>query len=232
MRTIVCILFSTFCFAFISDKKEVKKEILALNKAFVNTKVWGLNISNSGINLTTNKPLKSTASFLIVKPERYFYKDEQTEVMANTRYKINVTHFSKKIIVSKLTDPKTYPQSLNNELLNSSAFNLRLDTVMDFYQSVDLKSVDATQNALSFIAKNKEGQKSVVIYNKTTYRVNKVEYFFNDGKADYKYNLAYSYLGDAELKTDKWFKESNYFDLVNGKPVLTAKYNGYKLEMK
>ncbi len=219
-----------FSLIIISDKNEIKKEIINLNKAYINTTTYGMQVITSGYNLTTNKPLKVAKVTLYAKPGYYYTANESSESMANSNFKINIHHGKKIIIVTKVQSNALPSKALNTDVLDSKAFDFKLDTVIDYYKSVELESLNANQNLLVFAVKGDKEQKSKVTYNKKSYQVNQIEYFIS-GKSDLKYTITYTYF-KSESVTNKLFSEQKYFNVKNNKIILNPSYSNYKLSVQ
>lgn len=212
------------------------REIININKSFYNDKDVSIEVTSKYFVDDLMKPKKESKTTIYKKQGSYLYKTDIFESMANKKYIINVNHAKKTIIVNSITNKSSNNKEMVAVEFEKSEFKTTLDTVLNYYKKVEIKSLNETSNEIVFSFKSGMYDYIKITYDKKSYLV--YNYYMKlkatsnnskDGKIhNYAYTLTNKYL-NRNLLSKKLFSESNYV-IIKDKEVKPAYLlNGYKV---
>ena len=218
------IVFSCLLF---TEKEKIKHEIIEINRAYYNgSQTTSVDMVTTAYDLTVNKALSTTNMTVIKIPGYYYTLNGNTESVANKKYKINIHHSKKIMIVSKITDNRP-EKKRDAEFPDAKDLNLSLDTILTAYKSVNFLNVNNLENEITFAFKEGAYHKINILYNKVNYKINAVHMFILSNGKELKYSIKYNYHKN-EINKSK-FNEGNYFTIKNGKVIPNELYSNYRL---
>jgi hypothetical protein len=213
---------------FFTEREKIKKEIIEINRAYYSgSETASVDVVTTAYDLTKKK-LVSTNNMTIIKTPGYYYTlNGNSESMANKKYKINIHHGKKMMIVTKITDDKAQKKQ-NVKFPDTKDLNISLDTVLTAYKAVTFLDLNSYENEITFTFKEGAYHKINVVYNKVNYKINAVHMFMLSKGVELEYSIEYTYHKNETISKNK-FNEGNYFTLKNGKVLPNERYNNYKL---
>ena len=215
-------------FFFLTNKETIKNEIIALNKKYYSVNSFNMDITTNAYDPSTGALLKTSKMTIIQTPDKFFTKDDLSESMANLKYKVSIHNRKKLIAISELASKSPDESKKSLEIVSGNNYALKLDTILDFYKDIQFRDLGNSKRELTFFFKEGNIRQSIVIYDKTNYRVSEVQMILLDRGKELKYALKYDYHGKETITKDI-FNEGKYFTFKKGKIVLNEKYADYKL---
>lgn len=212
------------------------REIININKSFYNDKDVSIEVTSKYFVDDLVKPKKEVKTTIYKTSGNYLYKTVEFESMANKNYLINVNHIKKTIIIAAIANKSDKNNKVNTGEFDKSEFKTTLDTVLNYYKKVEIKSLNETSNEIVFLFKSGMYDYIKITYDKKSYLV--YNYFMKlkatsdnskDGKMhNYAYILTNKYL-NKNLLSKKLFSENNYV-IINNQEVKPAYLlSGYKV---
>ena len=219
---------SCLCFA-----QNIKQELLNINKAFLkNTNIGIISTTKAFVN-GESKTHSETKMEVYKWNNNSLTRYENTEVMVNTNYKINVNDKNKIITINKI-NPKIKNDKESISKFNDNAFYQAIDTVLSVYKEVKINKINEFTNEIVFVFKSGMYDKVSVSYDRATYFIKTYRVALNANNVSIKkqkvtnYDITNVYLSNDVLKKIK-FDEKQYVTITNENIVPSKKYSGFTI---
>lgn len=213
------------------------QEIININRAFY--KEYNIAVETVIKYFIDNsvKPAKEIKQTIYKIPGCSLNKSGYIESMTNEKYKVNINHQKKNIIIESVMKQPSKNGKINKNLFDDPNLKMSLDTVLDYYKKVSLKNIDSEKNEITFWFKSGLYDFITITYNKASYEV--YSYYIklstsasqksNDGRQhQYHYIITNSYLNKKSLSR-KLFDEKEYVNISKTGVYPSDKYKGYEI---